>query len=127
MSSHPTRNCLFVYGTLRRGWDNPYAERLDRESTYSGSAKVNGKLYRIDWYCGVVLGGQDWVIGDVFAGVSQDTLAELDHYEGPDEFHRVEVEAHVPNGERVSCWIYAYVGPVEKRNRIESGEFTRGA
>lgn len=127
MSSHPTRNRLFVYGTLRRGWDNPYAHRLDRESTFLGSAKVHGRLYRIDWYCGVVPGGSDWVMGDLFEGVGEDTMAELDQYEGPNEFHRAEVEAHLPNGESVSCWMYAYAGPVAERDRIESGEFKREA
>lgn len=78
----------------------------------------------MNWYPGAVLGGSDWILGNLFGGVTEETLAELDEYEGPHEFRRVETEAWLADGERVRCWIYEYAGPVNEARRIDSGEFT---
>jgi len=126
LSSRPVPNRLFVYGSLRRGCDNPHAQQLDREARYFGSGKVYGRMYRVDWYPGVVLGGSDWVTGDLFDDVPESTIAQLDQYEGSNEFQRRQVEAYLPNGEGLDCWIYEFVAPVEGLARIESGDYYRG-
>jgi gamma-glutamylcyclotransferase (GGCT)/AIG2-like uncharacterized protein YtfP len=120
---------LWVYGTLRHGCSNPHARLLREASRYLGPARVQAKLYRIDWYPGIRLGGspEDWVIGDVFQILDPSTLAELDQYEGSDEYQRVLAEAELVSGDvsgdRVSCWVYEYLGVVSESCRIASGDW----
>ena len=49
--------------------------------------KESGKLYKVDWYPGMVLGGKTRVLGDVYE-VDSKHLDELDRYEG-NEYKRV--------------------------------------
>jgi len=113
---------LFVYGTLRRGCANPHAELLRRSGQFVGRGKVRGKLYRVDWYPGMTLGGGEWVVGDVFA-VDPAAMEELDRYEGTDEYRRVPATAFMENGELAECWVYEYIAPVSEAKRIESGDW----
>jgi gamma-glutamylcyclotransferase (GGCT)/AIG2-like uncharacterized protein YtfP len=64
------------------------------------------------------------VTGDVFAELDEETLAELDRYEGSHEYRRISAEAWLESGERVECWIYEYLGPVTEADRIPSGVWT---
>ena len=116
---------LFVYGTLRRGCANRHAELLDRSARFLGSARVAGRLYRVDWYPGMTLGDEadEWVIGDVFELLDQKTLAALDEYEGSEEYRRVLTTAMLENGDHVQCWVYEYIGPVTGECRIVSGDW----
>jgi gamma-glutamylcyclotransferase (GGCT)/AIG2-like uncharacterized protein YtfP len=58
---------VFVYGTLRRGGRNDI-NRLDPAPRYVGMGEVRGKLYHIDWYPGLTLGGEEavTVVGEVY-------------------------------------------------------------
>jgi gamma-glutamylcyclotransferase (GGCT)/AIG2-like uncharacterized protein YtfP len=116
---------LFVYGTLRRGCANRHAELLDRSATFLGSARVAGRLYRVEWYPGLTLrdASDEWVVGDVFQVREQETLAALDEYEGSEEYQRVLTSAVLENGERVPCWVYEFIGPVTEERRIVSGDW----
>ena len=116
---------IFVYGTLRRGSANRHARLLDRSTRFLGSARVQGRLYRVKWYPGIRLSGVagEWVLGDLFRILNPLTLAELDQYEGPDEYQRVLTTAVLENGERVQCWVYEYVGRVTEERRIVSGDW----
>jgi gamma-glutamylcyclotransferase (GGCT)/AIG2-like uncharacterized protein YtfP len=116
---------LWVYGTLRHGCSNQHARLLRDASRYLGRARVQATLYRVDWYPGIRLGGspEDWVVGDVFQILDPSTLAELDQYEGSDEYHRVLAEAELVSGDRLSCWVYEYLGRVNESSRIASGDW----
>ena len=120
-----SREHLWVYGTLRHPCRNPYADLLRRSSSYLGPARVQARLYRIDWYPGVLLGGaaNDWVVGDLFEINQQDVMLELDRYEGSAEYRRVATEAVLENGERVRCWVYEYILAVKDDQRISSGDW----
>ena len=123
-----SREHLWVYGTLRHGCENPHAEMLARASRYLGPARVQGRLYRIDWYPGVVLTSapEDRVIGDLFEILDSTVLAALDQYEGSEEYRRVGTEAVLDAGERVKCWVYEYILPVGESRRIVSGDWFGG-
>ncbi len=116
---------LWVYGTLRHGCANRYANLLRSASRYLGPARVQSRLYRIDWYPGIRLGGNpgDWVAGDLFQISNPDVLEELDQYEGSNEYQRVQTEAVLGNGDRVRCWVYEYLGGVNESSRIASGDW----
>jgi gamma-glutamylcyclotransferase (GGCT)/AIG2-like uncharacterized protein YtfP len=102
-----------VYGTLRRGSPNRYAQRLAQSSTYLGLARVRGRLVRLKHYPAVRLQIENykWISGEVFRLHDPfGLLKTLDHYEGR-EFGRVAVSAIFADASRLPCWIYEYVGP----------------
>jgi len=123
---------LFVYGTLRRSFQNVYAKLLLENSTFLGPARIRGRLYRIRDYPGVTLTpeAEEWVIGELFElRDPAPTLATLDEYEGcnrvdqPPEFVRVLTTATMVGGVTLSSWVYIYKGPIVPENRIFSGDF----
>lgn len=108
---------VFVYGTLRKG----AAQELRMAGgRWLGKATVRGRLYRIDWYPGLVMdSAAGEVAGDVFE-VSGSLLAELDHYEG-NEYRRVFVETR---GDVVGfAWIWEWLGKTDEARRIRSGDW----
>jgi gamma-glutamylcyclotransferase (GGCT)/AIG2-like uncharacterized protein YtfP len=123
---------LFVYGTLRRGYSNPFAQRLHQYATYLGPGTFPGVLYQIDWYPGAVYqpGAPGLVQGEVFELLDPDQLLpELDAYEEVDEdpdrslYLRRKVPVLLPDGRVLSCWTYLYNQPTDALPRIESGLF----
>ena len=115
---------LFVYGTLRRGYDNPYASLLASTSEWVGQGKVQGKLYRIAHYPGLVASDHpgDWVVGDIFRVNSLQTLDALDRYEA-EEFERVERPVIFPDGQAHSCMLYLFTANIDGFPQILSGDF----
>ncbi|MEY2809687.1 MAG: hypothetical protein RLZ66_1198, partial [Pseudomonadota bacterium] len=63
LPSPPRR--VFVYGTLRRGQSNDINCKLPAPK-YLGRARVNGVMFHLGAYPGVVLGGPRWVQGEVY-------------------------------------------------------------
>jgi gamma-glutamylcyclotransferase (GGCT)/AIG2-like uncharacterized protein YtfP len=115
---------LFVYGTLRRGCANPHARLLDRTARFLGTGRVQGRLYRVKWYPGIRLNTEDnWVVGDLFKVRDPATLAELDRYEGSNEYQRVLTRAVLESGRQMRCWVYEYIGGVSEERRIVSGDW----
>ncbi|MDO7836500.1 gamma-glutamylcyclotransferase family protein [Sphingobium sp. HBC34] len=124
---------LFVYGTLRAGFDSSMARRLRAEARLIGPARAQGLLYRITHYPGFVPGGDAWVMGDLFAlADAATTLAWLDEYEEcaphfppPHEYRRVRTSVAGPHGP-VLAWTYAYARAVDGLARIDGGDFLSG-
>ena len=118
---------LFVYGTLRKGLDNPFAKLLADSSSYAGPGKVRGELYVIAHYPGLILSANSWATGDLFRfDDSSDLLRTLDEYEGTEgnnEFRRVTTQALLESGEWVEANVYIYSGGTRDKQRIESGDF----
>jgi gamma-glutamylcyclotransferase (GGCT)/AIG2-like uncharacterized protein YtfP len=116
---------LFVYGTLRRGCANRHARLLETSAQFLGLARIQARLYRIQWYPGITLKAEadEWVTGDLFRVRNPATLIALDQYEGSDEYQRVLTMAVLENAERVRCWVYEYIGPVKDERRIVSGNW----
>ena len=126
MSSRP----LFVYGTLRHGYPNRYARLLEHSALYLGTASIPGRLYKISWYPGVRLlkrgedaANKDSVVGDLFRLRDPKMLATLDQYEGSNEYRRVTATATSPDGTRVRCWVYEFIGGVLESQRVPSGDW----
>ena len=57
---------VFVYGTLRCGEINDI-NRLRPAPTFLGLVRIRGTLYDLGPYPGVILGGAEWVQGEVYA------------------------------------------------------------
>jgi pyruvate carboxylase len=114
---------LFVYGTLRRGIDNEFAAMLARSARFVSSGKVQGEIYLVAHYPGLILGGRDWIVGDVFE-LDGETLRALDEYEGSEQFfRRVEAPVLLDSGEWIQAYVYIYTGDTSGRERILSGDW----
>lgn len=125
-----TIRLLFVYGTLRAGFDGPMARRLRAAGRHVGPAWAPGTLYRIAHYPGFVPGPSGQVVGDLFAlDDPEAALAWLDDYEeigahcpAPHEYRRETITVFGPDG-AVQAWAYVYALDVARLERIESGDF----
>jgi gamma-glutamylcyclotransferase (GGCT)/AIG2-like uncharacterized protein YtfP len=121
-----SRELVFVYGTLRRGGSNHF--RMDGAG-FHGAATLRGRIYRFDWYPGLVLdeSGVD-ISGELYA-VGPAQLAELDRFEGlsageieGSEYRRVQVSVTSEAGP-VNAWVWEWIGPVHEANRIPGGDW----
>lgn len=123
---------LFTYGTLMRGFENPFAERLHSLSTFEGTGTFPGTLYNISWYPGAVYrehaGSQ--VYGEVFRmGSRKNLLKELDDYEevSDDEtkslYVRKVISVRMQDTRLLPCWVYLYNQDVSRLQIIGSGNF----
>jgi gamma-glutamylcyclotransferase (GGCT)/AIG2-like uncharacterized protein YtfP len=122
---------LFVYGTLRRGYDSKEAHRLHAECTWLGTGSVAGDLYRVDWYPALVTDQEaGWVVGDVLQMAdAYATLAWLDGYEEcgpgfpqPQEYRREAIDI-VFAGAQVRAWAYLYNRAVDGLEPMPGGDW----
>lgn len=101
---------VFVYGTLRRGGRNDI-NRLVPAPRYVGMGEVQGRLYRIDWYPGLTLGGEEavTVVGEVYE-ITAELEAVLDGIEqivegASSEYFKRELPVEV-DGRPLACLVY---------------------
>ena len=117
---------VFVYGTLRRGEANDI-NRLQPAPHYLGPARIRGALYDLGPYPGVILGGADWVQGEVYAIVPE-LEWQLDVIEGvapvpSGEYTRRRVELAL-DGRLLRCLVYEIDAQrVLGRPRIATGDW----
>ena len=116
---------LFVYGALRKGASNDWRMEGAR---WLGAAEVPGTLVKIDWYPGLVLGGESLVKGEVYE-VSEGLLRELDEFEGigltderNGEYHRIRAKVNL-TGNPTEVWIYEWLKGVSEYEIVDSGDW----
>ncbi|GAB3707145.1 gamma-glutamylcyclotransferase [Spirosoma flavus] len=126
---------LFVYGTLRASFQNPFAQYLHQHSQYVGEGNFSGQLFDIGTYPGAIYqpDSGSFVRGDIYE-IRQhkaELLLRLDEYEGigatfeqPHEYIRVIVPINCA-GETLRCWIYLYNFPSNELRVIESGDYLK--
>ena len=119
---------VFVYGTLRRGGRNDI-HRYQPQPGFVTTARVQGRLYHLGRYPGLVLGNGNWVLGEVYE-VTPAALEQLDLLEGllpqpTGEYHRRTVAVDTPEGP-LACLLYE-IDPSRIRGRavIEHGDWLR--
>ena len=70
---------VFVYGTLRRGGSNHFRMA---GAQFVSLGSITGRIYRIDWYPGLVLDpAGDEIYGEIYA-LDPEQLVALDIFEG---------------------------------------------
>lgn len=150
---------LFVYGTLKQAWwqqqsklNSEAAEvvtQLHQYGQYQGEARLQGALFNLGRYPGLVLAqidnmtnaqhprcqwagesGSDWVFGELWQ-IAPSLWPVLDRYEGidrpPYEYKRLRVNAVLESdGSDVESWAYVMDSSRwqdELPERIASGRF----
>jgi len=113
-----------VYGTLRPGAKNEYAEQLAKAARHMGAATISGRLFRVAHYPALARAQSksDRVRGDVFEGVTAELLQRLDEYEGT-EYARQLVEVTMQDGQNVRAFCYCYLLPTDQLEWIRSGDW----
>lgn len=119
---------LFVYGSLRRRTGHPMSEWLAQLAQWEGEASVQGSLFRVSWYPGLVQGGEGRVRGDLYCLPSVSVLDELDAYEGiqgqpADEYRRMLAVVETAAGIAVQAWVYWFIQPVEGHAFLPEGDW----
>jgi gamma-glutamylcyclotransferase (GGCT)/AIG2-like uncharacterized protein YtfP len=119
MPEAPSRH-VFVYGTLRRGGRNDI-NRLAPAPEFVGMGEVQGVLYRIDWYPGLTLGGEQavTVVGEVYR-IAPALETVLDGIEqvtdsADSEYFKREVPVAV-DGRPIECLLYE-INPLRVRDK----------
>ncbi len=115
MSDFERCSQAFVYGTLRRSGSNHW--RMDG-AEFVGETSLRGRLYRVDWYPGLVLDSEAGeVFGEVFTLSGVEQLQMLDDYEGQ-EYQRMLVQT--------SCgpaWCWEFIRSCEGLEQLASGRW----
>ena len=95
---------VFVYGSLRRGGARAMSIRFPN-SKFIADAKVNGNLYDLGAYPGLLLNeSSSLVIGEVYE-VDDEILNKLDDFEASSNYWRKEVEISLGT-HRMRGWTY---------------------
>lgn len=120
---------IFVYGTLRRETNSEMHQLLAKYAEFVDDAIYRGKLYKIDYYPGVVPSDnpKDAVQGEVYLLHQADVaLALLDRYEEfgpefpePNEYVRRKQTVLLESGHKVTAWAYVYNHPTEGLELIQ--------
>ncbi len=98
------KHLVFVYGTLRRGSVRAMPIRFPG-SKFIAEAKVNGSLYDLGAYPGLLVNeSKSLVIGEVYE-VDDEILNALDDFEAASNYWRKQVEISLGSHTR-TCWTY---------------------
>lgn len=124
---------LFVYGSLRQGFQNPVFDYIKNHFTFLATGKVNGQLYDLGSYPAAVPTNHiKGIIGELYTARSDEdffwAISQLDDYEGlnPEEGEKLlyarELTTVYYDGNETQAWIYWYTGDVSGKPVIESGD-----
>jgi gamma-glutamylcyclotransferase (GGCT)/AIG2-like uncharacterized protein YtfP len=123
---------LFVYGTLRQGFENPVSEAIKPLLRFLSKASVKGRLYEINGYPGFIEDEKGYPVkGDLYELIDETSaLRILDEYEEcsdsypvPHEYVRKMLEITLPDETSVFAWVYVYNFRIEGKKEIISGDF----
>lgn len=125
---------LFVYGSLRQGFQNPAYEYMSRYFTFIGRGRTKGRLYNLGSFPAAQPTTDDaYIIGELYhvnnPAEFNWAIAQIDDYEGlvveVDEtplYRRNKAEILLENGTTAEAWVYWYNGDVSGKPVIPSGD-----
>jgi gamma-glutamylcyclotransferase (GGCT)/AIG2-like uncharacterized protein YtfP len=129
----PTQNYfLFVYGTLMKGFNNPFSQKLQQNARWVGRARFRGQLFDLGHYPGAVCisEGSTWVHGEVWELTDfEKVIVSLDRYEGvhlrKPEYVRQQIQAELETGEGTLTWVYLFCKPTHTLQDIPHGDYRK--
>lgn len=125
----PVSQSVFVYGTLRRGGSNHF--RMTG-ADFISAGTITGRMYRIDWYPGLVLDESgDEIHGEVYA-IDSELLSALDVFEGlsagevqGSEYRRIETTVVCQDSRTMTAWVWEWLGIVNESQRLADGDWLK--
>ncbi|MCU0334785.1 MAG: gamma-glutamylcyclotransferase [Chitinophagaceae bacterium] len=134
MSHPPMCHRIFVYGSLRKGFNSPAYQYISQYFDFESNGRINGRLYDLGEYPAAVPDtGDAFIIGELYCIRRTEefewALAQLDDYEGihededgPAHYRRELVMVHLPDGSEQQAWVYWYARSVEGKPWLPSGD-----
>lgn len=129
MNRNTSSQLVFVYGTLRRGGSNHFRMA---GAEFISSGTIRGRMYRIDWYPGLVLdpaGGE--IHGEAYE-VGPEQLEALDRFEGlsagevqGSEYRRVQTTVVRKDSDTLTAWVWEWLGLVDESRRLADGDWLK--
>lgn len=124
---HLPPQLVFVYGTLRRGGSNHFRMA---GADFITTGTITGRMYRIDWYPGLVLDeAGDEIRGEVYS-VTPEQLSALDVFEGlsageiqGSEYRRSETTVVCKDSRTLTAWVWEWIGIVDESQRLSNGDW----
>lgn len=120
---------VFIYGSLRRGGSNHFRMA---GAEFIASGTITGRMYRIDWYPGLVLDeAGDEIHGEVYS-VGPELLSALDVFEGfsagetqGSEYRRVQTTVVQQDSSTLTAWVWEWLGLVDESQRFSDGDWLK--
>ncbi|MDE3247203.1 MAG: gamma-glutamylcyclotransferase [Bacteroidota bacterium] len=124
---------LFVYGSLRSGFNHPAYAYISNHFELLGPAKVKGHLYDLGEYPAALPAEDDkYIIGELYQLKEEQefswAIGQIDDYEGvypePGEpaLYRRDLATIYHAGGDTRAWIYWYNLPITGKPLIASGD-----
>lgn len=124
---------LFVYGSLRSGFNNPAYGYISKYFTLIGEAYIKGNLYQLPDFPVAVPSEDDSLIkGELYsikvASECSWAFAQLDDYEGVQAeegehpLYKRVLTTVLLNDKEEKAWVYWYNGSIENGTRIEESD-----
>lgn len=118
---------MFVYGTLREGFENAGRRILGADASFLAKGRVRGALYDAGSFPVLVVEDEGLAVGEVYRLARPGAVLErLDRYEGaggPGSFQRRVVAVRVDGDDRVEAWAYVWEGSVKGFDPVPGGDF----
>jgi gamma-glutamylcyclotransferase (GGCT)/AIG2-like uncharacterized protein YtfP len=124
---------LFVYGSLRSGFQHDAYQYMTQYFTLVGHAAAKGKLYDMGEYPVALPGTEEKFIQGELYVINQPEefsyiIGQLDDYEGiyaeegeTASYKREETTVYC-NGQQFTAWVYWYAGSADGLPEIASGD-----
>ncbi|MCL4383480.1 MAG: gamma-glutamylcyclotransferase [Candidatus Marsarchaeota archaeon] len=123
---------LFVYGTLKKGFNNRARKKLKENSLFVGDAEFNGKLFRINGYPGAIKSNNssDIVYGELYKIKNHVSVFKIldefeecsDTFDKPALFKRKICKVRIEKKYEYA-WIYLYNLATRGLPKIKTGKF----
>lgn len=125
---------LFVYGTLKRGFDNPFSSLLTEHAKFINEGYFKGEMYLCEWYPAALYypKATSHVYGEIFKLNNPalhlpllDEYEEVDTEESRSLYLRKTVPITLSDNSLIECQVYLFNQSVDKLIKIPSGVFLK--
>ena len=124
---------LFVYGSLRSGFQHAAYQYIRDYFIFQGAATVKGLLYDLGNYpAAIPTQSENFIKGELYLLRNEDefgwAMGQLDDYEGVNAeigeiaLYKRAIATVLINGQTTDAWIYWYNGVVSDKPVITSGD-----
>jgi gamma-glutamylcyclotransferase (GGCT)/AIG2-like uncharacterized protein YtfP len=131
--THHASYYVFVYGSLRSGFQSPAYEYISRYFKLFGEAKVKGRLFDLGEYpAAIPVQDDSFIKGELYIVKTEEefswAIAQLDDYEGvlpepgEESLYRRELADIYINDAIVPAWVYWYNGDLSDKPIVSSGD-----